>query len=330
LIDIGRSSVFKKPLGKVSVGFNAIIIVAMALVIILKIRDGGDLTYIHNLPHVYVFYISIVLGYFILPISELVIFRRVWGVKASAISAFLKKRIANEFILGYSGEVYLYTWARSQHPRINTAFDAVKDVSITSALMGNCMTLLLLGLVWPLADRVGAGHLAWPVFSSALAIFAISALPIILKRHLFSLPAATLRWIASVHATRLAAGIVLIGISWWSGLPGASMPMCLLLVTARILLGRMPFIPNREMLFATVVLLMVDGMQPVTLVASAIALVNLALDGVILAGLALHDVQRNVVTRYGRGLLWQSFRSGHAYHHDRSPLLLIDRPTESV
>src|SRR5439155_20600139 len=174
------------------------------------------------IPHSPIFYISVLLAYLILPLSELLIFKRLWKMDAAGFAVLLRKRVANELLFGYSGEAYLFAWARSRKPKMATAFEAVKDVSITSALTGNVMTLVLLGLLWPFADRVGVGQFTWPAFGSALVILSLSICPLLLKKHVFSLPAATLRWVASIHGTRLVIASALTGLSWWSGMPGAN------------------------------------------------------------------------------------------------------------
>src|SRR5207245_7792170 len=110
---------------------------------------------------------------------------------------------------------------------------------------GNVMTLVLLGLLWPFADRVGVGQFTWPAFGSALVILSLSICPLLLKKHVFSLPAATLRWVASIHGTRLVIASALTGLSWWSGMPGANVPLCFVVVTVAMLVGRFPLFRTR-------------------------------------------------------------------------------------
>src|SRR5439155_2533777 len=274
--------------------FGHVLVVLMLIVLLGKIYKDGVSEYSNTLPRSPIFYLSVLAGYLLLPLSELLIFRRLWGIGSGGLAVLLRKRVANELLLGYSGEAYLYAWARSRKAKIGTAFQAVKDVSITSALTGNLMTLLLLGLIWPFADHVGVGRFAWPALGSALIIFILSMAPLLLKGRVFSLPAAELRWIASIHGTRLIIASILTGLAWWSGIPGASALYCLLLVTVRMLIGRLPFIPNKELLFATVAVFVVGSAQPVARVASLIALLILALDGLILLALTFHDVVKKI------------------------------------
>ena len=78
------------------------------------------------------------IGYYMAaPVSEWIIFRRLWGLPVQGIAALLRKLVSNEILLGYIGEVYFYAWAR-RHATITSApFGAIKDSAILSALAGN-------------------------------------------------------------------------------------------------------------------------------------------------------------------------------------------------
>ena len=58
------------------------------------------------------------------------VYCRRWGIPLSGFVALLKKRIANDVVLGYSGEAYFYAWARQNAKMVAAPFGAVKDVSV--------------------------------------------------------------------------------------------------------------------------------------------------------------------------------------------------------
>eukprot|EP00300_Choanocystis_sp_HF-7_P025551 c27490_g1_i1.p3 GENE.c27490_g1_i1~~c27490_g1_i1.p3 ORF type:complete len:101 (+),score=3.89 c27490_g1_i1:258-560(+) len=60
------------------------------------------------------FYLVFLLCYLAPPAFDFAIFRRLWGIPWSGMIALNKKRIANDVVLGYSGEAYFYTWARQR------------------------------------------------------------------------------------------------------------------------------------------------------------------------------------------------------------------------
>ena len=73
------------------------------------------------------FYLYFALLYMSLPIGDFAIFRRLWGIPlGGGLAALIKKRIANEVVLGYSGEAYFYAWARARATMVAAPFGAVK------------------------------------------------------------------------------------------------------------------------------------------------------------------------------------------------------------
>ncbi len=63
-------------------------------------------------PRSPLFWLVFVANYFAQPIMDFVIFRRLWGIPPAGFAALVRKYISNEVLLGYSGELYFYTWAR--------------------------------------------------------------------------------------------------------------------------------------------------------------------------------------------------------------------------
>ena len=71
------------------------------------------------------FYIAFVLYYLGPPTFDYIIFRRLWRIPFAGMVALHKKRIANEVLVGYSGEAYFYAWARqtlrARYPTVEAA-----------------------------------------------------------------------------------------------------------------------------------------------------------------------------------------------------------------
>lgn len=64
-------------------------------------------------PDSWIFYVFFALFYLGPPTFDYVIFRKLWRIPASGMVALHRKRIANEVVLGYSGEAYFYAWRGS-------------------------------------------------------------------------------------------------------------------------------------------------------------------------------------------------------------------------
>src|SRR5579862_1424091 len=134
------------------------------------------------------FWLAFLAYYCASPVSEWVIFRRLWSIPPEGFGALMRKLVSNELLLGYSGEVYFYAWAR-RHGRVEAApFGAIKDVTILSAMVGNLATLVMLVAAAPL---LGALHLGVDnrLFAISVAIMLGTSLAAMLvRRRLFTLP----------------------------------------------------------------------------------------------------------------------------------------------
>lgn len=212
---------------------------------------GVDLRSIRALiPKAPTFWLVFAISYLAQPITEWLIFRRLWNVGATAFAALLRKLIYNELLLGYLGEVYFYTWAR-RHLRLEAApFGAVKDVTILSAVAGNIITLLMLLVAWPLASATQLGLQSRAVVLSLTVVLLTSMAMLLWRRQIFSLPKADLRFIFWMHVLRICAVTALSAMLWHLILPSIPFVWWLMLATIRLLVSRLPFLPNKDVVFA--------------------------------------------------------------------------------
>ena len=203
------------------------------------------------------FYLFFGLLYLSPPTGDYIIFRRLWGIPIAGFGALMRKRIANEVVFGYSGDAYFYAWARSRAKMVAAPFGAIKDVTILSAIAGNGITLLMLALALPLGQSllppVQLHRLAW----SAVVVVAISLPFLIFSKRVFSLPRRRLWWIFGVHCIRLITGSTLLAVAWHFAMPDVSIAMWLFLSAGRLLVSRLPLVPNKDLLFANFAILLI-------------------------------------------------------------------------
>jgi hypothetical protein len=208
------------------------------------------------------------------PASEWVIFRRLWSLPAGGFAALLRKLVSNEILIGYLGEVYFYAWARRRGRMKAAPFGAIKDVAILSAMVGNVLTLLLTVIAAPLIGsiRLGLGGAAF--IGSAIFLLVSSMGVMAFRRRLFSLPRSELRFVAAIHAARIIASMLLAAVMWHMLLPAVALSWWLLLGTLRQLLSRLPFVPNKDLVFAGLAAVLVGNdtqiVAAMTLMASLI------------------------------------------------------------
>ena len=77
----------------------------------------------------------------------------------------------------------------------------------------------------------------------------------LLNRKIFSLPGEQLRFILGVHLTRITICTLLSGLVWHCALPAVPLSMWFLLAALQLLVTRLPFVPNKDLVFANAALL---------------------------------------------------------------------------
>lgn len=254
-----------------------------------QLLDAGLTGLSAALPRNPLFYFFFTLYYFSPVVGDYAIFRRLWRIPAAGFAALIRKRVASDMI-GYSGEAYFYTWARQRSTMIAAPFGAVKDVSILSAIAGSAVTLTVLVLALPFAiGWLDAGELHY-VGWSAVVIFAMSLPFLIFSKRVFSLDRRTLWWIFAVHCLRVTGGAVLVAITWHFGLPGIALTTWLLLSAARLLVSRLPMVPNKDLVFATIAGMLVGRHAQMAQMLALVAGMILVVHAALILGLALQGL----------------------------------------
>lgn len=195
--------------------------------------------------------------YFSGPVSEWFIYRRLWHIPLSGFLALVRKLISNEILLGYLGEVYFYAWARRSAEIHAAPYGAIKDVTILSALIGNGFTLLILALLYPLFHTLEFGGVANTAYYSIGFVLLTSLVIMVLRNRLFSLAGPDLRYIAWVHAARIVFTTAASALMWHLLLPDVDFRWWLLLAAGRLLISRLPFLPNKDIMFAALAIVII-------------------------------------------------------------------------
>jgi hypothetical protein len=237
------------------------------------------------------FWAVFVLLYLAQPIAELFIFGRLWGLPPSGLPVLLRKGVINELLFGYSGEVYLYLWARRRAALAGAPFAAIKDVSILSALAGAVFTLAMLGVSFPLVHRLDLGRLLGPAMGSGLAVATLILAILAFGRRVFSLRPAELAFVARMHVLRLVATTGLTVALWALALPQVPLALWVVLVALRLLVARLPFVTNKDLVFANLVFVVVGLRSEVAVVLAALAVLTLIAHLAVLGLLVVLDLR---------------------------------------
>ncbi len=233
----------------------------------LKIRAIGWRDVLASLPVNPLFYILFVVGFLVLPASEIVVFRTIFGrALPGAFPILIRKRIYNSALVGYSGELYLFVWLR----RViglpgKTIAIGLKDNAILSALASGMVTLGLLVAFAAAGDarRIAAWLDPGPALLIAGLLGAVFLAPLLfrMRRQLIAMPVPQMMRVMAIHGARIVASVVLQATQWAVVLPQEPWSVWLVFLTAQMVISRLPIIPNRDLLFLSAALEMSGAIQ---------------------------------------------------------------------
>lgn len=258
---------------------------SLLLAVLWQLRQLDPRQVLADVPASPFFWLVFVASYATAPVADWIIFRRLWRIPAEGLIALTRKFFGNELLVGYIGEAYFYTWARARANLTSAPFGAIKDVAILSALVGNAVTLAMLAAAFPALRIVHLG-LGGPAFLISIGVTLTSSLAMMFfRKQLFGLARKDLWFVAFVHFGRLALKTWLAALMWHIVLPGQPLELWVLLSALRLLLSRLPLLPNKDLVFAGLsVLLMGHDAQIATMMAM---IASLTLAAHIVVGLAL-------------------------------------------
>lgn len=222
--------------------------VLVAVILQLRSVDFHEVRAI--LPDRPLFWLVFAAAYITSPAADWVIYRRLWQMPLSGFGALLRKLIGNELLVGYVGELYLYTWARRRVDMPSTPFGAIKDVAILSAMTANAVTLVMLAMAYPLLGALHLGIDSKALLVSVTVVLASSSAVLFFRKKLFSLPRDDLFFVTGVHLVRIFLTTGLAAVCWHLALPDVAVQWWLLLAAMRMLLSRLPLLPNKDIVFA--------------------------------------------------------------------------------
>lgn len=242
-----------------AVGQWALLALVIAYLVWRLTGIGWDAVW-RNLPSSPWFYALLLLKFLTLPVAEVFVYQIIWNRPlANHFPAFVRKRVYNNAVAGYSGEAFLALWARR---RLGVgeleAIVAVKDSNILSAFTANAMTVALVvwlaatGALGATVDAVPGGRVLFAV-AFALA-FAVASGVLVFRRQMIALSWTKTRAILGVHALRQAAQISIYAALYAAALPAIPFAVWVSFVALQYVITRIPFLPNQEIVYLTAAL----------------------------------------------------------------------------
>lgn len=267
---------------------GALLTVAMVVGVGRELLGSGLAGLGRIAPASALFYLAFALFYFSPAAFDYVIFHRLWRIPLAGFFALVRKRIANDALLGYSGDAYFYAWVRARAHLVAAPFGAVKDSSILSAIAGNAVTLAMLALALPMGRSLVTPRQFHDLGWSVLAIVAISLPWLIFSRRVFSLPQRELWIVFAIHVARLVTGSALLALMWHFALPAVPLGLWLLLAATRLLVSRLPLVPNKDLLFANLAIVLIGQGDAVSRLVAFTAALTLLVHVALLAAMGLY------------------------------------------
>ena len=259
----------------------SLLVIAAALYQMRSIEAGRILGLVPASPS---FWLLFLLGFMAGPLSEWFIFNRLWGVGQPALGALTRKLVFNELLLGYLGEAWFYAWARRNRQVSAAPFGAVKDVAILSAMAGNVMTLAMIALAIPFLELLSLGEHRAAIGWSLSFVVGTSLAATVWRKSLFSLTAGELHMVFGAHMARILATTLISATLWYMVLPDTPIGWWLVLAAVRLLISRLPFVPNKDVVFAGVAVLAAGANLHIAELMAMMA--GLILSAHLIAGLA--------------------------------------------
>jgi hypothetical protein len=251
----------------------------------------------HMTPATLWFWVGAAVFLSIQPVADFLIFRGLWPIPMSGLGALFRKSASNELLFGYSGELQFYLWARRHASVPGSPFGAVRDVAVLSALAGNVVTIALLlaaiALPGPLEFGAMSPHVLW----SGVLLVASSMAVMLFRRRLLAVSRAQFWRIGAIHLVRSLAMTAMIGLLWAMVVPGVSPGWWLLLAAGRQFVTRLPFLPNKDVVFAGLAAGMLHGAPDVAETVALVAGVIFVGQVAIGAALALADLASEATVR---------------------------------
>lgn len=241
------------------------------------------------LPRSPLFWLAFAAYYLATPVFDFLIFRRLWGLPAAGFGALTRKFVGNEILMGYIGEVHFYSWARGRLKMVAAPFGAVKDVAILSAVMGNVVTLAVLAAAYPFLGALHIG-VAPKTLVAAVAITLSSSLALLMLRgRVLTLGRRDLAFVAAAQLLRVMVTALLPALLWHLAMPQIAIGWWILLAAIRLLLSRLPLLPNKDLVFAGVAVLLIGRTVGIEDLMTMMASLILATHLIVGAGLVLAE-----------------------------------------
>lgn len=259
---------FNTPSGKRILTWSQRLFLAAILIwLIYQLTEIGWGNVWISLPTQFAFYLLFILMYFQLPFFEILIYRVTWVFSSlKSIPIFLLKRVYNTDLLGYSGEVYFYMWARKNLSLGDRdIFMIIKDNNIISSIASTIVAFMLLS-VFLFTGQIKI--LEWIIdqnqayfWGGILITLLIAFLFIKFRQFVITMTMRNAYKIFSIQMFRLLLLQTMNVLMYYVVIPDAPLHVWFTLISVEIILSRIPILPNRDLIFVGMSIGLAEGLM---------------------------------------------------------------------
>lgn len=235
---------------------------------------------LHSLPTNPFFYLLYIPIFFLLPGSELFIYRVLWGTRFRDIwPTLLVKKVYNSDVVGYSGEIYLFNWANKSLDKRNLdLLRDIKDNNVISSIVSTLVTLIVLLLFFETNpetfnrwfQKIPNNELWYILISLGI----LSILIYKFRKYLVSLPLYKSSQVFLMHFGRHCLGFFLQVYQWHIVLPNVPMYIWFTFIAVQLVMTRLPILPNIDLIFLSISIKLTQVMGAPLAAITAIMTIN--------------------------------------------------------
>lgn len=265
--------------GPIVAGLGIILSLLALGVILNQLREKGLAPLIMLARSSPAFWIVFLASLMVEPFTEYRVLRRLLGTGKEIFPPLLRKQALNNLLFGYAGDTYFAAWLQQHIGNVRKALATVYDLAIVSALVNNLTTAILLFIVWEQVQLLSGGQLGPWVLAIASSLIAVPAILIAWRR--MRTPRGSMGMIFAFLSARTIMATALVTLTWHFALPDVPLWSWMMLMSARMVVFRLPVMPNKDLAFAGLVALFMGGDERIAPMIAAVALLSLVAQGVL-------------------------------------------------
>lgn len=234
-------------------GATHLLQILIVSIILYQLTGIGWNNFFSSLPVHPLFYLLFLFIYFLLPVAETLAYKIIWDISFTrSFPAFIRKRIFNKDVMGYSGELVLMQWAVSNDKV--SAKQALKDIRDMNIVSSAASTFIALGIL-ALFIFTGKIRAMEYIFSQSTGDYLIGGLVFLLiilaayrfRKYLFDMPFKPASRVFMIHAGRMLIMFVAQILQWHIILPDVELDVWFTFLSINIIISRIPLIPSHEL-----------------------------------------------------------------------------------